>query len=84
MARAAVRSTMEGYLFGKSEARRDTDLVIITGKGINSENEPILTKTVLEILEREFKIQGTVEKSNQGRVIIRETNLREIAAAQSW
>lgn len=85
MAKAAVRSTMESYLRKKRNSESlKADLVIITGKGKHSANNPILQSTTLKILQKEFGVDGRVDDSNEGRIIVDLEVLRSFVSSKSW
>jgi DNA-nicking Smr family endonuclease len=85
MAKAAIRSTMDSYLERKNpEYSPSKDLVIITGKGLNSVNDPVLKGTVLRILTRDYGVEGKVEESNQGRIVVDVQALLEFVGSKSW
>ena len=85
MTRAALRSTLDSYL----ENRRGVesvgdDLMVITGKGLNSIKDPILQETTLDVLTNEYGVQAQVDEFNAGRVIVRKELLGEFINAKSW
>jgi hypothetical protein len=81
MAKAAVRCTIDSYLNKKNTSG---DLVTITGKGLSSVNDPILQGTTLDILEREYGVNGRVDDSNQGRIVVDLEILRVFVSSKSW
>lgn len=89
MAKAAIRSCMDSYLFKGTNRILDDfigkDLVIITGKGLHtrSTNDPILQQTTLSILENEYGVSGAVKESNQGRVVVNVAKLKDFVTSRS-
>jgi DNA-nicking Smr family endonuclease len=77
MAASAVRSVMESYLRMQSIDDITTDLVIITGKGLRSASQPVLLGAVQKFLEREYGVNGKVDDSNEGRLILDAMSLRQ-------
>ena len=75
MAKAAVRSHLESLLARKSDGP-ENDWVIVVGKGLRSEEFPVLKSTVQTLLEVEFGIQAKVLRENEGRLIVRSETLR--------
>ena len=47
-----------------------TDLVIITGKGIHSTNEPVLHSSVQQFIKKELKLAVYEDHCNSGRLIV--------------
>lgn len=87
MARAAIRSHMESLLSKKgSDSPQLTaqDLTIIVGKGLRSEEVPVLKKAVYSLLESEFGITALVDDQNAGRLLIPTESLRRFVATRSW
>ena len=77
MAKAAIRSHIESLLARKSEKMwLNNDWIIVVGKGLRSENSPVLKSTVQTILNAEFGLQSEVMCENEGRLIVRSENLR--------
>ena len=87
MAKAAIRSCMDAYLLKKKIIREGSgnDLVIITGKGLNTARGdlPVLQGTTLNLLEKEYGLKGTVEDSNQGRVVVDTEKLKDFVERRS-
>lgn len=89
MAKAAVRSCMDSYLLrNKKKTIKDTgekDLVIITGKGLNTVNGdgPVLQDTTLSLLQREYGLHGTINDHNEGRVVLDVGTLKEFVGSRS-
>lgn len=87
MGKAAIRSCMDAFLQKKGFFLEDSgnDLVIITGKGLNTADGelPVLQSTTLELLEKEYGIFGHVEDVNQGRVIVKRDILKEFVQKRS-
>ena len=76
---------MDSYLVNaKTEISPNQDLVIITGRGRNSVQDPILKATTLELLRNEYEIEGKVDPSNPGRVVVDSNTLLEFIACKSW
>jgi len=78
MAKAAIRSHLDSLLARTSEKRLpDNDWTIIVGKGLRSEDAPVLKLAVQAVLKSEFGIQSEVLRENEGRLIVRKESLRK-------
>lgn len=78
MARAAIRSHLDSLLARTTEKRLpDNDWTIIVGKGLRSEDVPVLKSTVQTLLEIEFGIQWEILRENEGRLIVRKEILQD-------
>jgi len=75
LARAAIRAHVEDLL-SPSAAKVD-DWVIIVGKGLRSEGEPVLMTTVLKLLKNDYCLDAYVDDNNKGRVVVRSTAIEE-------
>jgi len=85
MAKAALRSTIDSYVNGSGKKGGPMkDLVIITGKGLNSMNDPVLKATVVDLLQRDYGLKCKMDDSNQGRLIVGSEELREFVETKSW
>ena len=81
MAAAAVRSYVDKLLHLPVEALGDR--LIITGKGLRSQNEPVLSSVVMKVLKDDYGINGEVDPTNLGRIMITGKSLRDrVKAAQ--
>jgi pentatricopeptide repeat protein len=84
MTRVALRNVLDVWLDESDETGGlNAELVIITGKGLNSAAEPVLRNTVLEVLQ-EYGIEGKVDERNSGRVVVDIKNLLECFESKSW
>lgn len=89
MASAAIRSCMDSFLFRKTnhitKEGLEKDLVIITGKGLNTVNNagPVLQRATLDLLEKEYGLLGAVKDSNTGRVVVDIDMLKEFVYSRS-
>jgi hypothetical protein len=89
MAKAAIRSCMDSYLFRKRNRiireGGEKDLIIITGKGLNtvSNDGPVLQGTTLKLLESEYGLYGAVKDDNEGRVVLDVDILKEFVRSRS-
>lgn len=45
-------------------------LTVITGKGKNSENDPVLKDAVLSVLEKECGVSAQNDEKNSGRLVV--------------
>ena len=68
MARAAIRSHLE-MLHRNNQFPPKERWIIIVGKGLRSEEEPVLASAVLSALS-EFSLQGRQDEINPGRIIV--------------
>ena len=85
MAKAAVRSFMDGYSQRIDLPTEDAeDLVIISGKGLRSETTPILQNAVLSVLCNEYGVEAKVDESNSGRIIVEGAALRDYVSRNNW
>jgi DNA-nicking Smr family endonuclease len=84
MASAAIRSVMESYLRMKSPNQIAEDLIIITGKGLRSVNEPVLRSAIQRLLQRDYGIRGKIDAANEGRIIVDVETLKYLVSSQSW
>jgi DNA-nicking Smr family endonuclease len=84
MAKVALRSTLDSCLAKKRPEFAGKDLVIITGIGHNSANEPILKSTTLDLLRTEYQIKGEVDPFNPGRVVVDSDTLLQFVNSKSW
>jgi pentatricopeptide repeat domain-containing protein 1 len=85
MSRAAVRSHMESLLSaGLSSPLLNEDLTIIVGKGLRSENLPVLKRAMKNLLQAEFGIDAIVDDRNSGRLVIPLEDLRFFVGSRSW
>jgi hypothetical protein len=80
---------MDSYLFRKrNRIFREgvtKDLVIITGKGLNTinNNGPVLQRIALNLLEKEYGLYGAVKDSNTGRVVVDVDKLKDFVYRRS-
>jgi DNA-nicking Smr family endonuclease len=87
MAKAAVRSFMDGYSHRKTSSTSPEaveDLLIISGKGLHSEKNPILQSAVLSVLSNEYGVKAKIEASNPGRIVVDGDELREFVSKNNW
>ena len=76
---------MESYRAEHSPEKITRDLVIITGKGLRSLDEPVLRDTVQRVLHTEYGFTGRVDPDNRGRLIVDREKLRQFASNNtSW
>ncbi|KAL3908076.1 MAG: hypothetical protein SGILL_008621 [Bacillariaceae sp.] len=84
MAKAALRNTFDQWLDENDDAGGlSEDLVIITGKGLNSAADPVLQNAAKEVL-LEYGIQGAVDQTNTGRIIVDIEKLLDCFGNRSW
>jgi pentatricopeptide repeat domain-containing protein 1 len=84
MAKAALRNTLDTWLDETDHTGGlSTDLVIITGKGLNSASDPVLQNTVAEVLH-EYGLEGTTDQTNSGRIVVDIESLLECFSKRSW
>lgn len=84
MAKAAIRNIMDSWLNENDvTGGLSADLVIITGKGINSESRPVLQNITASVL-REYGIEAKLDATNHGRTVVEVGALLECFAAKSW
>ena len=60
------------------------DLLIISGKGLHSVRDPVLQDAVISVLSTEYRVEGKVDASNPGRIIVTNEELRKFIAKNSW
>ena len=86
MTRAAIRSHMDSLMLLTDSHAPELaeDLTIIVGKGLRSEEDPVLKKTVLSLLETEYGITADIDSQNAGRLLVRSDKLRQFVASRSW
>lgn len=84
MAKAAVRSFMEGYSLRSEPVGPDDDLLIITGKGLHSEKNPVLQEAVASVCSEEYGVEVQVDEQNRGRVILPGKTLADFRAKCKW
>jgi pentatricopeptide repeat domain-containing protein 1 len=84
MAKAALRNTLDTWLDeNHNSGVLVEDLVIITGKGLNSAAVPVLQNAAKEVL-LEYGIQGEIDSANTGRIVVDIDNLLECFGNRSW
>lgn len=86
MAKTAIRSLMEHFLSSQNPIHDlSKDLVIIVGKGKGSENnEAVLMPAVQRVLLEEYEIEGKVDASNTGRLVLESPTLQSFVRSKSW
>ncbi len=84
MAKAAVRSFMDGLTLRSESNRTVGDLLIISGKGLHSERDPVLQNIVLSVLSDEYRVEANVDELNSGRIIVTGEHLRKFIAKNAW
>jgi len=78
MAKAAIRSHLDSLLSRDTEPHvLDEDWTIIVGKGLRSEDVPVLKTTVHSLLARDFGIAAKTDEQNEGRLIVQSQSLRD-------
>ncbi|KAL3925370.1 MAG: hypothetical protein SGILL_000456 [Bacillariaceae sp.] len=85
MAKAALRNTLNTWLdeTDNTGGGLSSDLVIITGKGLNSVSDPVLQSAAREVLH-EYGVQAMVDETNSGRIIVGIDHLLECFGKRSW
>jgi pentatricopeptide repeat protein len=73
MARAAVSTHADSLLMNLDPI--DEDWIIVVGKGLRSEEEPVLQTTVMNLLRSEYGIESFLDPENSGRVVVAATEL---------
>jgi pentatricopeptide repeat protein len=73
MARAAVSTHADSLLMNLDPI--DEDWIIVVGKGLRSEEEPVLQATVVNLLRSEYGIESFLDQENSGRVVVAATEL---------
>lgn len=85
MARAAIRSHVDSLLYRDPETSvPDEDWTIIVGKGLRSEEVPVLKTTVQSLLKTDYAITADIDSRNEGRLIVRSESLRDFISRKSW
>lgn len=84
MARAAVRTYMDGNIIRNQSSQATDDLLIIPGKGTHSEKTPVLRQAVMAVLSDEFGVKAIIDESNQGRIIVPAKELERYIAKNRW
>lgn len=89
MARAAVRHYLESLLLKSSsraqQGQSPEDLMIIVGKGLRSEQEPVLLPTVYRLLRYEYSMMDlTIDPANTGRIVVPKAALMDFIVRKSW
>jgi pentatricopeptide repeat domain-containing protein 1 len=69
MARAAIRGHVDSIVLSKSWSA-DDDWVIVVGKGLRSEDEPVLLSAAMSLLRDEYGIEASVDPENAGRIVV--------------
>jgi pentatricopeptide repeat domain-containing protein 1 len=75
MARAAVSTHADSLLMNLDPI--DEDWIIVVGKGLRSEEEPVLQTTVMNLLRSEYGIESFLDPENSGRVVVAATELTQ-------
>ena len=84
MARIAVRVAMESLLSQRPQHDAMVDLVIIVGKGKQSESgDAVLMPEVWALME-EMGVKSSVSETNTGRIIVETKHLRSYIGRMSW
>lgn len=84
MAKAAIRKTMDSWLYEKDTMGSFSgDFVIITGKGKHSLSHPVLQKATKKVL-LDYGIEADVDQCNRGRIVVYMSDLMECYSAKSW
>ena len=84
LARSAVKSFLDSILKRGKEKAIEDDFVIIVGKGLRSEEKPVLLPTLQELLLSEYGLAVDAEEENAGRLVIKAETLRSVVAGRSW
>jgi len=84
MAKAAIRTYMDGNLVRTKPSRVLEDLVIIPGKGSHSEKDPVLRQAVLSVLLDEYGVKAIIDESNLGRIMVSAEELSRHIAKNRW
>lgn len=84
MAKAAVRTYMDGNLIRSQTSHVKEDLLIIPGKGIHSEMKPVLRQAVIEVLSEEYGVKAVIDESNRGRIVVSAQELERYIAKVRW
>jgi len=84
MAKAAVRSLLDGYSSRNDRDSCHNDLLIVTGKGLHSEENPVLKNSIISVLANEYGIEATVDEHNPGRVIVPSYSLEQFLERRKW
>ena len=76
---------MESYRKEGSTEKITRDLVIITGKGLRSIDEPVLRDAIQGVLQNDYGFSGSVDPSNRGRLVVNVELLRQFSSNNtSW
>ena len=84
MAKAAVRTYMDGGIIRNKSTQAAEDLLIIPGKGIHSEKDPVLRQAVVTVLLDEYGVNAFIDESNLGRITIPAEELAKYIAKNRW
>ena len=84
MAKAAVRTYMDGSIIRNKSTQASEDLLIITGKGIHSEKDPVLRQAVVAVLLNEYGVNAVIDESNLGRTRVPAEELARYVAKNRW
>lgn len=85
MARAAIRSHVEELLSAGSDLSDFTrDWIIIVGKGLRTQDFPVLKRAVCSLLQLEYGIIAITDERNDGRLIVSSETLRRFVAKMKW
>jgi pentatricopeptide repeat protein len=69
MARAAIRGHVDSIAMSKFPFAKEA-WTIVVGKGLRSDDEPVLLPTTLSLLRDEYGIEAKVDPQNCGRVVV--------------
>lgn len=84
MAKAAVRSFMDSFVRNSNASSSIDPVLIITGKGLHSDKDPVLQRAVLSVLSDEYGVNCQVDEANTGRLTVSSEELRGLVARNSW
>jgi pentatricopeptide repeat domain-containing protein 1 len=85
MSKAAIRHYLDS-LIGKQQRRKEgmQGLIIIVGKGLHSQDDPVLMPVVKRMLNHDLSIKCTVDERNSGRILISGLELDAYIAKNDW
>lgn len=85
MAKAATRDLLEGLLIKDAKGiDASKEVVIITGKGLRSENQPILKASTLEVFSKEYGVEAESVLDNEGRIILTSNAIKSFLQRNKW
>lgn len=84
LASCAVKSFLDSMLKRGKEKAIEDDFIIIVGKGLRSEEKPVLLPALQELLLSEYGLAIDAAEENAGRLVIKAETLRSVVAGRSW